>query len=346
MIVSPGFAAAHAAGPGRGRGRRAGLLRAGAGLAAARPGRAGRGSRSPAPTARPPRPPCWRRSCARPGCAPPRSATSASRSSTPRSAPDRFDVLAVELSSFQLHWSSTLAPQVGALLNLADDHLEWHGTFDAYAAAKFEIWRSAAGRRRRRDRQPRRSARRGRAGRRSTGPPGRVHPRPTRRRGSSASSTGCWSTAPFARRRRARADRADRDPPGRARTTWATRCAAAALARAYGVPADGGPRRARRVRARAAPQRAGRHGRRGGLRRRQQGHQPARGGRLAGRLPARSSGSPAVSSRASTSTTWWPRVGRPAGAARCCSASIGPRSRRRSRRHAPERPGRRGGEDR
>ena len=44
-----------------------------------------------------------------------------------------YDVLAVELSSFQLHWSSTLAPQVGALLNLADDHLEWHGTFDAYA---------------------------------------------------------------------------------------------------------------------------------------------------------------------------------------------------------------------
>jgi UDP-N-acetylmuramoylalanine--D-glutamate ligase len=55
----------------------------------------------------------------------------------------RFDVLAVELSSFQLHWSSTLAPQAGALLNLADDHLEWHGTFDAYARAKFAIWRGA-----------------------------------------------------------------------------------------------------------------------------------------------------------------------------------------------------------
>jgi UDP-N-acetylmuramoylalanine--D-glutamate ligase len=55
----------------------------------------------------------------------------------------RFDALAVELSSFQLHWSSTLAPEVGALLNLADDHLEWHGTFDAYARAKRAIWRSA-----------------------------------------------------------------------------------------------------------------------------------------------------------------------------------------------------------
>lgn len=57
----------------------------------------------------------------------------------------RYDVLAVELSSFQLHWSSTLAPQAGALLNLADDHLEWHGDFAAYAAAKTAIWRGAAG---------------------------------------------------------------------------------------------------------------------------------------------------------------------------------------------------------
>ncbi len=55
----------------------------------------------------------------------------------------RFDALAVELSSFQLHWSSTLAPEAGALLNLADDHLEWHGTFEAYTSAKRAIWRSA-----------------------------------------------------------------------------------------------------------------------------------------------------------------------------------------------------------
>jgi UDP-N-acetylmuramoylalanine--D-glutamate ligase len=56
---------------------------------------------------------------------------------------DDYDVLAVELSSFQLHWSTTLAPQAAALLNLADDHLEWHGDFAAYARAKAEIWRSA-----------------------------------------------------------------------------------------------------------------------------------------------------------------------------------------------------------
>jgi UDP-N-acetylmuramoylalanine--D-glutamate ligase len=55
----------------------------------------------------------------------------------------RYEVLAVELSSFQLHWSRDLAPQAGALLNLADDHLDWHGTFDAYAQAKEAIWRAA-----------------------------------------------------------------------------------------------------------------------------------------------------------------------------------------------------------
>ncbi|MGM1058078.1 UDP-N-acetylmuramoyl-L-alanine--D-glutamate ligase [Saccharothrix sp. Mg75] len=45
-------------------------------------------------------------------------------------------VLAVELSSFQLHWSPSVRPFAGVLLNLAEDHLDWHGTFDAYAAAK------------------------------------------------------------------------------------------------------------------------------------------------------------------------------------------------------------------
>ena len=39
-------------------------------------------------------------------------------------ADEPYDVLAVEMSSFQLHWSSTLAPKAGALLNLAPDHLD------------------------------------------------------------------------------------------------------------------------------------------------------------------------------------------------------------------------------
>ncbi|NUS62085.1 MAG: UDP-N-acetylmuramoyl-L-alanine--D-glutamate ligase, partial [Saccharothrix sp.] len=45
-------------------------------------------------------------------------------------------VLAVELSSFQLHWSPSVRPFAGVLLNLAEDHLDWHGTFEEYASAK------------------------------------------------------------------------------------------------------------------------------------------------------------------------------------------------------------------
>ena len=52
-----------------------------------------------------------------------------------------YDVLAVELSSFQLHWSSTMAPDAGVVLNIADDHLDWHGSFEAYARDKAAVWR-------------------------------------------------------------------------------------------------------------------------------------------------------------------------------------------------------------
>jgi UDP-N-acetylmuramoylalanine--D-glutamate ligase len=51
-----------------------------------------------------------------------------------------YDVLAVELSSFQLHWSTTVVPAAGALLNLAPDHLDWHGTMAQYAAAKAKVF--------------------------------------------------------------------------------------------------------------------------------------------------------------------------------------------------------------
>ena len=46
------------------------------------------------------------------------------------------DVLAVELSSFQLHWAPSVHPDAGAVLNVAEDHLDWHGSLDAYAADK------------------------------------------------------------------------------------------------------------------------------------------------------------------------------------------------------------------
>ena len=46
------------------------------------------------------------------------------------------EVLAVELSSFQLHWSPSIRPFAGCVLNVSDDHLDWHGSPEAYAAAK------------------------------------------------------------------------------------------------------------------------------------------------------------------------------------------------------------------
>ena len=51
------------------------------------------------------------------------------------------EVLAVELSSFQLHWAPSLRPEAGAVLNIAEDHLDWHATFAHYAAAKAGVLR-------------------------------------------------------------------------------------------------------------------------------------------------------------------------------------------------------------
>lgn len=48
------------------------------------------------------------------------------------------DLAVVELSSFQLEWM-TRSPQVGALLNLAPNHLDRHGTMAEYTAAKLHI---------------------------------------------------------------------------------------------------------------------------------------------------------------------------------------------------------------
>jgi UDP-N-acetylmuramoylalanine--D-glutamate ligase len=52
---------------------------------------------------------------------------------------DPYDYLILELSSFQLHWAEQAEFVAAAILNIADDHLDWHGTFDAYADAKFSI---------------------------------------------------------------------------------------------------------------------------------------------------------------------------------------------------------------
>ena len=55
-------------------------------------------------------------------------------------ARESFDALAVEVSSFQLRFQSSLHPRSSVLLNVAPDHLDWHGSMDAYAAAKGRIF--------------------------------------------------------------------------------------------------------------------------------------------------------------------------------------------------------------
>jgi UDP-N-acetylmuramoylalanine--D-glutamate ligase len=54
--------------------------------------------------------------------------------------PQGYDVIAVELSSFQLHWSSSLSPLASVCLNVAEDHVDWHGSYDAYLADKAKIY--------------------------------------------------------------------------------------------------------------------------------------------------------------------------------------------------------------
>ena len=49
------------------------------------------------------------------------------------------DCYVLELSSFQLQYTHSLAPAAAALLNLSADHLDWHGDFAAYAAAKSRV---------------------------------------------------------------------------------------------------------------------------------------------------------------------------------------------------------------
>ncbi|CAB3804061.1 UDP-N-acetylmuramoylalanine--D-glutamate ligase [Paraburkholderia caffeinitolerans] len=50
------------------------------------------------------------------------------------------DVWVLELSSFQLETAHSFAPNAAAVLNITQDHLDWHGGIDAYAAAKGRIF--------------------------------------------------------------------------------------------------------------------------------------------------------------------------------------------------------------
>ena len=54
-------------------------------------------------------------------------------------SPENYDYLVLELSSFQLHWLQEAHFVASSILNIAQDHLDWHGSFDAYASDKISI---------------------------------------------------------------------------------------------------------------------------------------------------------------------------------------------------------------
>ncbi|HOD35151.1 MAG TPA: UDP-N-acetylmuramoyl-L-alanine--D-glutamate ligase [Syntrophales bacterium] len=55
-------------------------------------------------------------------------------------SPQEEDVVVVEVSSFQLEWIEQFRPAVAMLLNVTCDHIDYHGTFEAYRRAKERIF--------------------------------------------------------------------------------------------------------------------------------------------------------------------------------------------------------------
>ena len=213
-----------------------------------------------------------------------------------------YDALAVELSSFQLHWSSTLAPAGGRACSTSP-------TTTSTGTARFEAYRGRQG--------PHPAAGAGR-GRRRRRPGGGRAGRP---RTGARSTVTLGEPAPgqLGVRAGALVDRAfSADPAGevllatgalqvRGPHNTVNALAAAALARAVGVPAEAVGRGPGRLPRRGAPQRAGRHA------------STASTTSTTARPPTRTPpaprwpptrgwcGSPAVCSRAPTSTRWSPR---------------------------------------
>ena len=189
-----------------------------------------------------------------------------------------YQVLAVELSSFQLHWSTSLRPLAATVLNLAADHIDWHGDLESYARDKARIFAPGTIAVCNADDPWSRRLAAGAAGLSRIisfrlGPPGP---------GELGVAAGLLVDRAFGANV-ALAPVSDVRPA--APHNVANALAAAALARAYGVAGRRRRGRAALVRARTAPDHAGGRGRRRDLRGRLQGHQPARRGRLAGHLP-------------------------------------------------------------
>ena len=194
--------------------------------------------------------------------------------------PEPYDVLAVELSSFQLHYTDSMSAESAAVLNVAEDHLDWYAGRPAWRTTPPTRAGSTSG---------------------SSAPASTTSPTP---RPSGWSARPTWSRAPARSASPSAcpavgmvgvvedilADRAfiEEREHQRRRAVHARRprLAGAALRRqrprrgrpgprARRLPGRG-PRRAARLPPRRPPDRDRRRGRRGHLGRRLQGHQPAR----------------------------------------------------------------------
>lgn len=55
-------------------------------------------------------------------------------------ARESHDLLAVEIASLQLHFTTTLSPAAAVCLNADTDHVDWHGSVEAYRADKARVY--------------------------------------------------------------------------------------------------------------------------------------------------------------------------------------------------------------
>ena len=53
---------------------------------------------------------------------------------------DQYDYIVIELSSYQLHHTKNIRLDYGIILNIASDHLDWHGSIDDYIKAKRKLF--------------------------------------------------------------------------------------------------------------------------------------------------------------------------------------------------------------